>query len=111
VNDYDPCIFSRGEGDDECIILLYVDDLMIFAKTNAVIESLIKQLKEFYKEIQVNYGIKHSYLGMTLTFSDDHVDMNMNGYIKNILDENHVNGISNSPTDSNLFEPDEEGER
>jgi hypothetical protein len=24
-NPYDPCVFSRGEGDDECIILLYVD--------------------------------------------------------------------------------------
>ena len=65
-------MFSRGEGDDEYIILLYVDDLRIFAKTNQVIENLVNQLKEKYKEISVSFGMKHSYLGMTFAYSDHH---------------------------------------
>jgi hypothetical protein len=71
-NPYDPCVFSRGEGENEIIILLYVDDLMMFAKDNQIIEIVINQLKETYQEISVNYGIKHSYLGMTFTFFDGH---------------------------------------
>jgi prepilin-type processing-associated H-X9-DG protein len=87
-----------------------LDDLMMFAKANQIIEIIINQLKETCQEISVNYGIKHSYFAMTFTFFDGHVDINMNGYIKNILTENQVKEISASPADSSLFEVDDANE-
>ncbi|KAG3206465.1 hypothetical protein PC128_g676 [Phytophthora cactorum] len=33
--DADPCVYTRGEGDNECIVYLYVDDIVIAAKEKA----------------------------------------------------------------------------
>ncbi|KAE9332557.1 hypothetical protein PR003_g14458 [Phytophthora rubi] len=38
--DADPCVYTRGEGDDECIVFLYVDDKLIASRQKAVIASV-----------------------------------------------------------------------
>ncbi|KAE9171648.1 hypothetical protein PF005_g27058 [Phytophthora fragariae] len=38
--DADPCVYTRGEGDDECIVCLYVDDMLIGSRQKAVIASV-----------------------------------------------------------------------
>ncbi|KAG3112371.1 hypothetical protein PI125_g8278 [Phytophthora idaei] len=38
--DADPCVYTRGECDDECIVCLYVDDMLIPAKNNVTIASV-----------------------------------------------------------------------
>ncbi len=80
---YDQCVFSTEN--NECIVLLYVDDILIFSKSSHTSGSLINYLKETYKEIKINEGIKHSYLGMELIFHNRQLKVDMQGYIENIL--------------------------
>ncbi|KAG3041115.1 hypothetical protein PC128_g25951 [Phytophthora cactorum] len=47
--DADPCVYTRGEGDDECIVCLYVDDMLIAAKNKAIIASVKADIAEKFK--------------------------------------------------------------
>ncbi|KAE9055903.1 hypothetical protein PF010_g31969 [Phytophthora fragariae] len=38
--DADPCVYTRGEGGDECIVCLYVDDMLIASRQKAVIATV-----------------------------------------------------------------------
>jgi hypothetical protein len=38
--DADPCLYTRCEGDDECIVCLYVDDMLIASRDKTVIASV-----------------------------------------------------------------------
>jgi hypothetical protein len=72
-------------GDEASTILLYVDDLMIICDSDELLMVVINQLKKFHKEVSFDIGIKHSYLGMTFTFGNDEVKINMDGYINNLI--------------------------
>jgi hypothetical protein len=52
-------------------IILYVDDLMIFAGTEASLMLTIDHLRKVYKEVSFDIGCKHSYLGMTFAFDNE----------------------------------------
>ena len=83
-NVYDPCVFSRVIDDEVSTILLYVDDLMVFADTDESLIRIINDLKSIYKEVSYDIGIKHSYLGLTFKFDDSTVSIHMEGYINNL---------------------------
>jgi hypothetical protein len=106
-NLYDPCVFTRVTGDEASTILLYVDDLMIICDSDELLMVVINQLKKFYKEVSFDIGIKHSYLGMTFTFGNDEVKINMDGYINNIISDNNIKGTSTTPAGKDLFNDDE----
>ncbi|GMF36317.1 unnamed protein product [Phytophthora fragariaefolia] len=38
--DADPCVYTRGEGEEECIVCLYVDDMPIASRQKTVIASV-----------------------------------------------------------------------
>ncbi|OWZ23333.1 polyprotein [Phytophthora megakarya] len=73
--DADPYVYVRGEGDDECIVCLYVDDMLIAAKDKANIASVkagiaekfrIKDLgrARFILGIVINYDMDAKTLGI-----------------------------------------------
>jgi hypothetical protein len=97
-NIYDPCVF---EGVDGSTILLYVDDLMIFANSDEELLSIIDKLKDVYGDVTFDIGIKHSYLGMTFVFEDEEVRVNMDGYINSLTVS--TNGTSSTPAGPDLF--------
>jgi len=47
--DADPCVFTRGEGNDECIVCLYVDDMLIASRDKAVIASVKAGIAEKFR--------------------------------------------------------------
>jgi hypothetical protein len=51
----------------------------------------------------VKYGNDQPYLGMRFTFTGDKVDIQMNGYIKNLIESNNVKGEANTPAAEDLF--------
>jgi hypothetical protein len=79
----------QTENDQEIVVLVSVDDLMIFSETKHLIYELIEHLIFIYKEVKSREGDKHSYLGMQFSFNSDHLKISMEGYIDNILLENN----------------------
>ncbi|KAE9058789.1 hypothetical protein PF010_g30872 [Phytophthora fragariae] len=47
--DADPCVYTRGEGDDECIVCLYVGDMLIASRQKAVIVSVKAGITEKFR--------------------------------------------------------------
>ncbi|KAE9006617.1 hypothetical protein PF011_g11485 [Phytophthora fragariae] len=73
--DADPCVYTRGEGEDECIVCLYVDDMLIASRQKAVIASVkagiaekfrIKDLgrARFILGIAIDYDMERRTLGI-----------------------------------------------
>ncbi|KAE8973638.1 hypothetical protein PF011_g25171 [Phytophthora fragariae] len=74
--DADPCVYTRGEGDDECIVCLYVDDMLIASRQKTVIAPVkagiaekfrIKDLgrARFIVGIEIDYDMEHRTLGIS----------------------------------------------
>ncbi|KAE9167915.1 hypothetical protein PF002_g30753 [Phytophthora fragariae] len=74
--DADPCVYTRGEGEDECIVCLYVDDMLIASRQKAVIASVkagiaekfrIKDLgrARFILGIEIDYDMERRTLGIS----------------------------------------------
>jgi hypothetical protein len=68
--------------------------------------TIINRLKEVYKEVTSDIGVKHSYLGMTFLFEDGHVKINRDGYIKNLIVD--IEGTSTTPAGTDLFIDDDD---
>ena len=81
-----------------------MDDLLIFGENQEIMNELLNYLKEVYKDIKVNIGNKHNYLGMELNFNNNKLNISMTGYVDNILTSNNITGQSESPSSLNLFD-------
>jgi hypothetical protein len=107
-NPYDQCVFSRMEHNGAMTILLYVDDLFIFAPAEEQIYNLAKVLENEYEEVKVHVANQLDYLGMVFNFHQGMVTVNMKGYVEKILEEMNVTGEANTPAAHNLFEVGDE---
>ncbi|POM72955.1 Integrase catalytic core protein [Phytophthora palmivora] len=47
--DADPCVYTRGEGDSECIVCLYVDDMLIASREKDIIASVKAGIAEKFR--------------------------------------------------------------
>ncbi|GMF64131.1 unnamed protein product [Phytophthora fragariaefolia] len=74
--DADPCVYTRGEGEEECIVCLYVDDMLIASRQKTVIASVkagiaekfrIKDLGKarFILGIEIDYDMERRTLGIS----------------------------------------------
>ena len=61
----DPCVMRREDKGMIFIILIYIDDLLIFA-SKAEMEGLRKLLVKLFKNISMDIGMSLSYLGMQI---------------------------------------------
>ncbi len=75
MNPYDICVFNKFYGGNQCTICFHVDDILITCKDDSVIKDIIFKMRGEYQEIKVSEGLKHSYLGRTLDFSDERYSM------------------------------------
>ncbi|KAE9133043.1 hypothetical protein PF006_g15141 [Phytophthora fragariae] len=65
--DADPCVYTRGEGDDECIVCLYVDDMLIASRQKAVIATVKAGIAE--KFLLKDIGAEQ--VGATVIYEDN----------------------------------------
>ncbi|KAE9161440.1 hypothetical protein PF005_g31245 [Phytophthora fragariae] len=74
--DADPCVYTRGEVEDECIVCLYVDDMLIASRQKTVIAFVkagiaekfrIKDLgrARFILGIEIDYDMERRTLGIS----------------------------------------------
>ena len=105
TNPCDECVFNRGVGEEQCTIAIHVDDLLITCKNEATITTVIDDLTKAYKELKVNYGDQHSYLGMSFDFSaPGRATISMGGFIDDLLKHYNVNKKASSPATVHLFD-------
>lgn len=108
INQYDHGVLNLIKENVQITVIVYVDDLIIASVNNNNIDYVIKLLKDQYKEITVNRGDIHNYLGMTMKINDKKVVISMDGYVNKLLEdcnikENDSKDIVVSPATSNLF--------
>jgi hypothetical protein len=61
----DPCIFRKVNGSVLCILILYVDDMLLFADEEEI-DRVEQFMKQEFKWIMVDRGNTQSYLGMNI---------------------------------------------
>ena len=104
VNPYDPCVFRKCTEAGECIVCLYVDDIFSASSSDSLLEELVSELTAEYKQLTVNRGRRHEYLGMVFQFSESGtVEVTMKQYTQAILEECGISTSSNEPAANNLF--------
>ncbi|KAE9282555.1 hypothetical protein PF001_g23254 [Phytophthora fragariae] len=65
--DADPCVYTRGEGDDECIVCLNVDDILIVSRQKTVIATVKAGIAE--KFLLRDIGAEQ--VGATVIYEDN----------------------------------------
>ena len=71
-------------------VSVYVDDLLIACVEQGMVESTIKLFRDAYIDITVHRADVHSYIGMTMDFSNTgKVHVSMTGYTRLILSQVH----------------------
>jgi hypothetical protein len=88
----DPCLYLRHD----CLMVVYTDDCLIFAKNDAIIDDLIQALSTTY--LLEDQGRVNDYLGIRIT-KDSHsktISMTQPGLIEAILNDLHLSSSSKS---------------
>ena len=79
-SDYDPCLFIRNN----CLVLVYVDDCLIFGKDPAILDSVIDSLKSVF--VLTSQGTVGAYLGIDIKkTSDGFIELTQTGLIQKII--------------------------
>jgi len=109
-NPMDMCCFNRIEADGkQSTIVVHVDDLMITASTETVIDFIIAELDKLYSDadaqITIQRGRKLEYVGMVFIFNEDKtVSITMDGYVVELLEAlSQIMGEADTPATKNLF--------
>ena len=80
----DPCAMRHAVKGMISIILIYVDDLLIFAM-QAEMNGIRIKLTKALKSITVEVGMSLSYLGMKIEWSNEGFTLGMNHYIEQLV--------------------------
>jgi hypothetical protein len=105
---HDPCLFMNTN----MIVIVYVDDLLIFAKTDALIDSFISSMQR--EEICLRKeGTAEGYLGVDISTVDGRIHLTQSGLserIVNALGLDKYSTCCHTPTDATPLPKDTDGE-
>jgi hypothetical protein len=102
----DPCVMRLIDNFLVNVILIYVDDLLLFA-TKRVVDMVLQKLKDKFQWLTVERGVvTMSYLGMQLVFGEEYITIDMVFYLEQIL--NGIKGLNRQslPGMRNVFQVD-----
>jgi hypothetical protein len=101
----DPCLWFK----DDCILLLYVDDCLLFAPDDAVIDTIINHLSQKY--LIGEQGSVQDFLGLRITTdSQGRIHLCQEGLISSILQDLNLDNSVNKPTPAiHVLHPDHGG--
>ena len=106
ANPYDTCVFNRIEDNNtQTTITIHVDDLFITAGDEKILDRVINELNNIFKDFSVNRRNKHNYLGMVFNFNKTNksVNVEMNNYINEIITYYNIDGVATTPASKDLF--------
>lgn len=106
ASETDRCVMRRESGGLIFCILIYVDDLLIFA-SKAETERIRKFLTEAFTTITMSVDNTISYLGMQLLWKDRFFTVDMDFYVRQLLKDWMHLPVKANPGTRNLFKIDE----
>jgi len=104
----DPCVMRKIVGGKIFLLVIYFDDILVFAD-----DEEMKDLKDaFIKEFQwiiMEVGASHSYLGMQITLKDRNAIIDVSNFIEKLLDNCNKKELKkhSSPAGKDIFTVDE----
>ena len=92
-------------------IALHVDDLLVTAKEQRLLEWLHRKLKEKYGEVTFNSGNRIKYLGIYINILENgNIELDCDDVWDTMLEEYQIHKASSIPAGRNLFKINEEAE-
>ena len=79
----DPCVFTRKKNDSLMLIAVYVDDVILAAKTAEEMSSIKELLQSKFKMKDI--GKLHFILGINVVLGKESVSLHQSSYIENML--------------------------
>ena len=79
----DPCAYIRWDGDEFAIITVRVDNLMLFASSDKMMNHMKNAIKSEWEATDL--GQPSKIIGIEITFTDDAIIISQQKYIKNLL--------------------------
>jgi hypothetical protein len=104
----DPCVMRLVNNFMVHVIMIYVDNLLLFAM-KAVVDMVLAKLKESFQWLTVEHGVlTMSYLGMQLVFGDNNITVDMVFYLEKVLEG--ISGLTRQsiPGTRNVFQVDKD---
>jgi hypothetical protein len=106
-NSYDKCVWNRMYEGDQQTVCIHVDDLKITCKNDEANQDVVRELRRVYKDVTVNEGDVHSYIGITFDYSvPGKVKLTQEGYISDLMLFYNVDSTATTPAADNLFDVD-----
>ena len=103
-NPKDLCVFNKQVDGNQITICVHVDDLLVTSVNAEAIEAVISLLQQKYKDLVVNRGAVHHYLGMVFHFTvKGKCKITMPLFITETVRKSGVTGVAASPATENLF--------
>lgn len=105
-SNWDKCSFIKVKDTGEYIyVLLYVDDLLIFAPEKGDVDMVILMLKKNFKnEVTIKEGSKISFLGLEININESNIKVSQSNYIKTIIQELAITKTAKSPAVAELMD-------
>jgi histone deacetylase 1/2 len=103
-NQYDQCTWNRDFNGHQHTVVLHVDDLKSTCKDDKANQQLINALRTKYKDINVQEGLIHPYLGMTFDYSvEGKVRVTQDGYVSELVASEDIKSAVKTPANEDLF--------
>ena len=116
-NSYDECTYNKTIDGAQATLRCFVDDCNISHRDKNVVLEIMRELNQEFgttaKQVTMNTGLIHEYLGLTLDYSvKGKVIFTMYDFIEDILNEvpDDMGGTKPTPAKSNLFTIDDTSE-
>ena len=107
----DPCLFIS----DKVIVLVYVDDTLLFARDRSDIDDVLDKLRSEELELEVENEDVAGFLGVQIDYNeeDGSIRMTQPGLIKRIVEALHLeeNDVRDTPASVKPLVADKNGER
>ncbi|GKA47799.1 ribonuclease H-like domain-containing protein [Tanacetum coccineum] len=92
----DSSLFIYRQGDDTAFLLLYVDDIVLTASSNRLLQQIISSL---HREFSMTYlGALNYFLGVSVTRDSSGIFLSQRKYAMEILERAHMVGCNPSRT-------------
>ena len=112
-NKHDMCVFNRiEENGKQSTLVIHVDDVLVTACSEAVIDKIIDDICRMYRSLSVHRGRVLDYLGMTFDYSTiGKCKVTMKQYVSDLLEFcKDIEGTAKTPASDSLFQVEDNGE-
>jgi hypothetical protein len=98
----DPCVYIKRDGDDVVIITVWVDDLLLFASSDKLMDQTKSDLRTQWEVTDLGEPTK--IIGVEITHTEDSITISQKVYIESILECEGLSKINSvtTPLDSNI---------